>query len=252
MRKRRRGFTLIELLVVIAIIAILAAILFPVFLSARDAARKAACLSYLAELGKAQLLYRDSYDDRMPLHFAGIPGGGLGSYATYYFLLAKYTRTRNGSFLCPSALRNGTVAGPGAYGCTAYGIENIPGTTSAEKAAFMGEHFGYHYTNKYTATSYAADWYPLCAENPNKSTWVAFAASSRWRRQSWKAYLWEATKDFVYGADEIYLPADKGGSRAPRHAGGTLTGILFYDGHAEMKNNDWITKNGNALINGGW
>jgi len=54
---RKRGFTLIELLVVIAIIAILAAILFPVFSRAREAARKAACLSNAKQIGLALMMY---------------------------------------------------------------------------------------------------------------------------------------------------------------------------------------------------
>jgi prepilin-type N-terminal cleavage/methylation domain-containing protein/prepilin-type processing-associated H-X9-DG protein len=63
---RRRGFTLIELLVVIAIIAILAAILFPVFAKAREQARKATCASNLRQIGMALLQYVQDYDERWP------------------------------------------------------------------------------------------------------------------------------------------------------------------------------------------
>lgn len=65
-RRDRRGFTLIELLVVIAIIAILAAILFPVFARAREAARKSTCQSNMKELGTALALYYNDYDAMMP------------------------------------------------------------------------------------------------------------------------------------------------------------------------------------------
>jgi prepilin-type N-terminal cleavage/methylation domain-containing protein/prepilin-type processing-associated H-X9-DG protein len=62
----RRGFTLIELLVVIAIIAILAAILFPVFAKAREKARQSSCLSNLKQLGLAGLSYAQDYDEKLP------------------------------------------------------------------------------------------------------------------------------------------------------------------------------------------
>src|SRR5689334_13663709 len=62
---RRRGFTLIELLVVIAIIAILAAILFPVFAQVRENARAASCLSNQKQIGTAVMLYAQDYDDQI-------------------------------------------------------------------------------------------------------------------------------------------------------------------------------------------
>jgi prepilin-type N-terminal cleavage/methylation domain-containing protein/prepilin-type processing-associated H-X9-DG protein len=63
---RRKGFTLIELLVVIAIIAILAAILFPVFARAREKARQTSCLSNVKELGLSTLMYIQDYDETYP------------------------------------------------------------------------------------------------------------------------------------------------------------------------------------------
>lgn len=64
---QRRGFTLIELLVVVAIIAILAAILFPVFAKARENARRTACVSNLKQIGLAFLQYTQDNDERYPL-----------------------------------------------------------------------------------------------------------------------------------------------------------------------------------------
>ncbi|GAB4456741.1 MAG: hypothetical protein OHK0029_15260 [Armatimonadaceae bacterium] len=64
--RKSNAFTLIELLVVIAIIAILAAILFPVFAQARDKARQAACMSNLKQLGIAFLMYAQDYDGYFP------------------------------------------------------------------------------------------------------------------------------------------------------------------------------------------
>ena len=76
---KRRGFTLIELLVVIAIIAILAAILFPVFARAREKARQTSCLSNLKQLALGALMYAQDYDDTMmPRYYRidpAVPGG---------------------------------------------------------------------------------------------------------------------------------------------------------------------------------
>jgi prepilin-type N-terminal cleavage/methylation domain-containing protein len=77
----RSGFTLIELLVVIAIIAILAAILFPVFAQAREKARTIACLSNLKQIGLAVTQYQQDYDEAMP---CGTAFNGTGWAAQIY------------------------------------------------------------------------------------------------------------------------------------------------------------------------
>src|SRR4051794_21082605 len=70
-RMRRKGFTLIELLVVIAIIAILAAILFPVFAQAREKARQSQCLSNARQIALALTTYSQDYDEMLVMRYPG-------------------------------------------------------------------------------------------------------------------------------------------------------------------------------------
>ncbi|MFA0761345.1 MAG: hypothetical protein HZLCBSQH_001451 [Candidatus Fervidibacterota bacterium] len=90
----REGFTLIELLVVIAIIAILAAILFPVFSQAREKARQATCLTYTKQIGLACKMYVQDYDETWPMQQyqpfgcnfgAGIPPSQRSRYGVIYY-----------------------------------------------------------------------------------------------------------------------------------------------------------------------
>ena len=77
--RSRSGFTLIELLVVIAIIAILAAILFPVFAQAREKARQTSCLSNTKQIGLAFIQYVQDYDEHLPNVLSGAAGSSAGS-----------------------------------------------------------------------------------------------------------------------------------------------------------------------------
>jgi prepilin-type N-terminal cleavage/methylation domain-containing protein/prepilin-type processing-associated H-X9-DG protein len=93
---KKSAFTLIELLVVIAIIAILAAILFPVFTKARDKARQASCTSNMKQLGIALLMYQSDHDDTMP----PIAGGNKAS-GTWRQIIQPYVKN-NKITGCPS------------------------------------------------------------------------------------------------------------------------------------------------------
>lgn len=116
LRKQTRlrfGFTLIELLVVIAIIAILAAILFPVFAQAREKARQAACLSNSKQIGTALMMYNQDYDSTYPVPLStgwATPGGfyaalvaSEGGYRRYIpELLDSYIKNKQ-VWVCPSS-----------------------------------------------------------------------------------------------------------------------------------------------------
>ncbi|GIV08366.1 MAG: hypothetical protein KatS3mg019_0457 [Fimbriimonadales bacterium] len=98
---KKSGFTLIELLVVIAIIAILAAILFPVFANARAKARQSACTSNLNQISKAFLMYANDYSQMMPTVgwiFRPTPDNA----PLWTAMIAPYTKNRD-LFRCPEA-----------------------------------------------------------------------------------------------------------------------------------------------------
>lgn len=102
-RGLRKGFTLIELLVVIAIIAILAAILFPVFARARENARRASCASNLKQIGLGMMQYTQDYDEKYPLDGASWDAGqdwqkDFNSWRTLTFPYVKSEQL----YMCPS------------------------------------------------------------------------------------------------------------------------------------------------------
>ncbi len=103
----RSGFTLIELLVVIAIIAILAAILFPVFAQAREKARQISCLSNLKQIGLAFLMYTQDYDETFPSTTQA--NGGCAPLSDWWGAGGGWTTWVNpyikagGLYHCPSA-----------------------------------------------------------------------------------------------------------------------------------------------------
>jgi prepilin-type N-terminal cleavage/methylation domain-containing protein/prepilin-type processing-associated H-X9-DG protein len=102
------AFTLIELLVVIAIIAILAAILFPVFAQARAKARQAACLSNMKQVGTAVLMYAQDYDESVVPSQNGTSGVNLVSWPTIIYPYVKNADV----FVCPAADETPTAADP--------------------------------------------------------------------------------------------------------------------------------------------
>jgi prepilin-type N-terminal cleavage/methylation domain-containing protein/prepilin-type processing-associated H-X9-DG protein len=129
MQRIKRGFTLIELLVVIAIIAILAAILFPVFAQARSKARQTACLSNVKQIGTAMMMYVQDYDETTP----SARGGGW----EWWTELMPYIKNLD-VLNCPER----TNGGPRTQGSAA-GVTN--GCVSAVYAQRSYTGYGYNW-----------------------------------------------------------------------------------------------------------
>jgi len=177
--KKRKGFTLIELLVVIAIIAILAAILFPVFARAREAARKSSCQNNMKQLGIAVQSYLNDYDAMLPSSFlwggsgtwntgnfqafamykGNLPPGTNDTYFSWPMLLYNYMKNKDIIF-CPSDPGDRTAATAAvsyywkaAIDCAWYGGPQGTGTVARKEGDFefpadqiiFWEHNGWHW-----------------------------------------------------------------------------------------------------------
>jgi len=160
----RRGFTLIELLVVIAIIAILAAILFPVFAQAREKARQTSCTSNLKQIGLAFRMYIQDYDERTPSANprptgAGDTYGQLGlsgqSFAYNGWIsnaLIPYTKNQ-AIYACPSVRGtafydpwNGGKPGPGYLQGT---DSNLDGNQATRGTSSNSVSYAFNYASDY-------------------------------------------------------------------------------------------------------
>jgi len=140
--RKSSAFTLIELLVVIAIIAILAAILFPVFAKAREKARQASCMSNEKQLGLALLQYNQDYDEKMPAREYNNDSGQSWRISVYPYIKAT------GLYACPSN-PSGTKKGFDGYPISYGGNYN--------SAPYYNQDFGNMYPGGINGTGVFAD-----------------------------------------------------------------------------------------------
>ena len=219
--KTRHGFTLIELLVVIAIIAILAAILFPVFARAREKAKSVTCLSNIKQIALATIQYCDDYDGYGPTLMTCSDGwhawsDGLEPYG------------------CPWLNEMGAVSG--AWQCTSgpyisyYSMP--PGLTGVGTRA--GSYYGhacYGPVWNIGESTHPTDDMLICesgvAFGPSYPTLYATMASVAQAKGYWSAW--------------VYYPV------ATAHGNGSM--IAFFDGHAKNVSRGIIESNWNNMVN---
>jgi len=224
MKKFNKGFTLIELLVVIAIIAILAAILFPVFARARESARRSSCLSNLKQLGLGMMMYSQDYDEKLPRRYNSNMGPGTGgacpsSYTQcvwvidapgYRMLLDPYLKNQQIT-ICPSRQSGASNIRPdygynGVFG-SGYALASIE--LPSEMLLFADDQF--QSRTQYSPTS-ELDW----GANYNKKPLTRPASTS------------ERDTTYPFG----------------RHLDGV--NVAFCDGHAKWLNMSKMWNNGVA------
>lgn len=233
--RRTEGFTLIELLVVIAIIAILAAILFPVFAQAREKARQTACLSNTKQIGTGLMMYMQDYDGVAFNCPNAKPGGHYGNtpgIAVWWTeVLMPYIKNKQ-VFACPSL--EGTV-GTSGYPAVDYDVryslnENVLG----RQAYQTGE--------KPVSDSFL--------DNPAE---VGVVSDGAIAKDGSYAYPWGGIAcDVTTGGKVSYYWCSSDPNTpwwlygVPVHFGGI--NVVFFDGHAKFSGKP--TRNPNANPNG--
>ncbi len=229
-QRSKSGFTLIELLVVIAIIAILAAILFPVFAQARAKARQASCMSNLKQLGLGMAQYVQDYDETYPYLYNGLTqtdssmpgatyyvcyGGGWGSFVTWMDMIYPYVKNK-GVFQC---------AGKNPYGST-----DMSGTGPACPSYGYNDGIGCSVLNPYNQSGPVS---VASIKRPSECILFMDAATGYFYATNELSYA-GATADSSYGTSvgKFYTPHNDGSN------------ICFADGHVK-----WY-KVGDAVLKG--
>lgn len=217
--RKASGFTLIELLVVIAIIAILAAILFPVFAQAREKARAITCLSNLKNIGTGAMMYVQDYDEMcVP------PASGPSSSQTYWPVLVKPYIKNTQVFWCP---------GLGTPNTTGYS-ENIVGLIShyAINAWGASEYYSPP-LNPWPIRNYTSQ------DRPAERVW--FMDLLYWNAALGKSYAWG-----YFRFETQTLASDRATNFDARHQEGV--NVCFLDGHAKYVKKSSVTQKNNSFF----
>ena len=242
MRRRRFAFTLIELLVVIAIIAILAAILFPVFAQAREKARQGACTSNLKQFGTSWQMYLQDYDEKIASANNPIGWGncatmdGRSQFGGWEGNLLKPYLKNNKVFLCPSTPGQSVNTGDG---CT---LAQWP------KIEYQVESYAYNYVSmeRWDCTAQAAVGKNISAIELPAETMVFWDSTTAWAdcgymggcgvwsQRDVPVYLAKKNRPLLSGMQSSWVSVDNMAREAPHNG---QFDVMFADGH--VKTTDW-------------
>jgi prepilin-type N-terminal cleavage/methylation domain-containing protein/prepilin-type processing-associated H-X9-DG protein len=261
MFRNRRAFTLIELLVVIAIIAILAAILFPVFAQAREKARSISCLSNLKQIGTASMMYIQDYDETYMCGWGEPDGSTMWRWVLNPYIQRNGTSMYNGNatnnsiLICPS-----TRIGVTSYGYNQAHFANrwaqapngnwnnggigMAAITEPANLVMIGEAAKSGRTSPGIDPNYA-DGSAYCGtRNGTAANNPADCGPYRFKADTWKKDpgdpTWDATVDWDMampgdgkGEWNIATGINNNGSRRPLFPHSGLGNFVFADGHAK-------------------
>lgn len=207
MSSSHSGFTLIELLVVIAIIAILAAILFPVFAQAREKARQATCLSNLKQIGLGAAMYAQDYDEHV------LPVQTLGADRRYYWWASfdGTTRRDNEGLLFPYM--------------KSHQIQACPSFQNSQRSTLGLTGYGYNYNYLSPLVPPNYDVAPVSLARivtPTETVQMADAA---------RLNTWQYSTPTLEGNTYLEPPSSDYPTAHARHSGSIS--VLWVDGHVK-------------------
>lgn len=238
---RRPGFTLIELLVVIAIIAILAAILFPVFARARENARRASCQSNLKQIALGIMQYTQDYDEYLPKEAprgdamleTGFPAALSGGQYIHMWMHSIHPYVKSAQvFNCPSANYSYVNNYTGAYlARTSYGYNHyLSGLSSATVGVNLAAIPNVSTTVMVVDTSYYV-------AGPENTCQISTPAQDK--------------ADLIDCAGTLAGPYNNDNPPMPRHLDTFVMG--FVDGHVKaLKRDGWVTTNAATATDPVW
>jgi prepilin-type N-terminal cleavage/methylation domain-containing protein/prepilin-type processing-associated H-X9-DG protein len=236
---RNSAFTLIELLVVIAIIAILAAILFPVFAQAREKGRQAACLSNMRQIGTAMMMYVQDYDETFPSQSRPAPPDVIAD--VWQFVIAPYISNAPTNWSEP----NGNI-----YACPSNTIIRGLTQTTVDRALLIGLDL----VGKYRLTKQPDGTYAYLANYAINDTVVGennITTMAAWGEPASAYMVMEANGDGDLDSNDVSEENTPGRKSDDQIFWGHADGmnITYIDGHAKWLRCKPVLRN-DAVFNG--